>query len=149
MQSSIATEDPNTLSTVLAEIAGIDKDIEAAELRTKELKKRREALERIAIEEMETQRLDGVRVAGRSWRVEYDHFMSVPKDRQDALMEVAQTLGWHEGIVSVNTSRLKSLLKELAANAGTDARTPYSEGTPLAGIVSEHVAPKLRHLTVG
>lgn len=148
MQSSISTEETNTLSTVLADIAAVDKAVDELELRIKDLKKRRESLEKIAVEEMTTQRLDGVRVAGRSWRVEWDHHMSCPKDRQDALMEVAQTLGW-DGLVSVNTSRLKSLLKELAANAGKDSRSPFSEGTPLAGIVSEYVAPKLRHLTVG
>lgn len=150
MQSSIATEEPNTLSTVLAEISAIDKDIESSELRVKELKKRRDALERIAIEELTTQRLDRVRVAGRTWRVEYDHHVSVLKDRQQSLMEAAKALGWQEAIVSVsvNSNRLKGLLKERAVAAGKDASAPYSEGTPLAEIVSEYVVPRLRHLTV-
>jgi hypothetical protein len=52
-------------------------------------------------------------------------------------------------LVGVNTTRLKSLLKEMSKAAGKDARQPWAEGTPFAGIVSEYVRPVLRHVTVG
>ena len=47
------------------------------------------------------------------------------------------------------SARLKSLLKEMATEAGTDSRTPWSQGTVFEGLVGEYVQPKLRHLTVG
>lgn len=148
MQSSKATEHENTLSAALAEIVEVDRKIGDLEAQVKTLKKRREALEAVAVKEMTESRLDGVRVAGRSWRVEFDHYCSVATDRQDALMEVAKARGWTESLVSVNTARLKGLLRELAKAAGKDARVPYTEGTAFEGLVSEHVAPKLRHVTV-
>lgn len=148
MQSSQATEHNNPLSTALAEIVEVDREVDRLEAEIKTLKKRREALEAVAVEEMTEGRLDGVRVAGRSWRVEWDHYCSVATDRQDALMEVAKAGGWVDSLVSVSTVRLKSLLRELAKAAGKDARSPYTAGTAFEGLVSEHVAPKLRHVTV-
>lgn len=113
------------------------------------LKERREHLERLAVEEMTTQRLDGVRVAGRSWRVEWDHYVSVNEDNRKAVLEAAKERGWDAALTTVNTARLKALLKEAAKAAGTDARTPFTEGTSFKGLVGEHVAPRLRHTTVG
>lgn len=135
-----------TLQSALAEIAEIDKRLAKANGEIDELKERRASLEEAAIREMTAQRLDGVKVAGRSWRVEHDHFMSVPEDRKELVMRAAKQAGFAEAIASVNTARLKSLLKEMAA--GKDARSPYSDGTPFEGLLSEHVAPRLRHVTV-
>lgn len=143
-QSCEATEP--TLQSALAEIAEIDKKLTRLNGDIDELKERRANLEEAAIREMSEQRLDGVKVAGRSWRVEHDHFMSVPEDRKELVMRAAKQAGFAEAIASVNTARLKSLLKELAA--GKDARAPYSDGTPFEGLLSEHVAPRLRHVTV-
>lgn len=143
-QSCEATEP--TLQSALAEIAEIDKKLTRLNGDIDELKERRASLEEAAIREMSEQRLDGVKVAGRSWRVEHDHFMSVPEDRKELVMRAARQAGFAEAIASVNTARLKSLLKELAA--GRDARSPYSDGTPFEGLLSEHVAPRLRHVTV-
>jgi hypothetical protein len=70
----------------------------------------------------------------------------VPEDRKELVMRAAKAAGFAEAIATVNTARLKSLLKELAA--GKDARSPYSDGTPFEGLLSEHVAPRLRHVTV-
>lgn len=149
MQSSEATKsEQSKLHTLLAEITEIDAKVAAMNAEIGDLKERRTALEKLACEEMSEQRLDGVRVAGRSWRVEYDHHMSVATDRRDAVLEAARAVGAEETLITVNTSRLKSLLKEMAADAGTDARGRWSDGTPFAGLVSEFVAPKLRHLTV-
>ena len=120
-----------------------------AELSIKELKKRRDALAEIAVEEMTTGRLDGVRVAGRSWRIEWEHSVSATGETQDAILAAARDAGLEEQLVSVNTARLKALLKEMAKEEGRDARQPWADGTPFAGIVSEYVRPVLRHLTTG
>lgn len=149
MTFSEATSQDNSLSNVLEQITAIDRDIDLAEMRVKELKKRRDALANVAVEEMTGGRLDGVRVAGRSWRVEWEHRVSASGEHQDEVLEAARKAGLAKGLVSVNTSRLKTLLKELAKDAGRDPREPWAEGTPFAGIVSEYVQPVLRHLTVG
>ena len=137
------------LSASLEQIAEIDREIDAAELRVKELKKRREALANVAVEEMTAGRLDGVRVAGRSWRVEWEHSISATAERQDAVIAAARAAGMEDQLVGINTTRLKSLLKELSKAAGKDARQPWADGTPFDGLVSEFVRPVLRHLTVG
>lgn len=145
-----ATQENNSpLSASLEQIAEIDREIDAAELKVKELKKRREALAEVAVEEMTAGRLDGVRVAGRSWRVEWEHSVSATADRQDDVLAAARAAGMEAQLVGVNTARLKSLLKEMSKAAGKDARQPWADGTPFAGLVSEFVRPVLRHLTVG
>lgn len=142
-----ATDSP--LSGSLSQIAEIDQQIGVAELGIKELKKRRDALAEVAVEEMMTGRLDGVRVAGRSWRIEWEHSVSATGEKQDAILAAARDAGLEEQLVSVNTARLKALLKEMSKESGRDARQPWADGTPFAGIVSEYVRPVLRHLTTG
>jgi hypothetical protein len=149
MLSLEATHQDNALSEALERITQIDREIDAAELAVKELKKRREALAEVAVEEMTAGRLDGVRVAGRSWRVEWEHSVSATGEMQDAILTAARKAGMEAQLVGVNTTRLKSLLKELSKAAGKDARLPWADGTPFAGIVSEFVRPVLRHLKVG
>lgn len=136
------------LQSALAEIANLDKAMDELNDRIDELKKRRDHLERIAIEEMTTQRLDGVRVAGRTWRVEWTHSFSAPEAVKEQVMEAARSAGLLEAVTQINTIRLKSLLAERAREAGRDASLPYSVGTEFEGLVGEFVAPKLRHLTV-
>jgi hypothetical protein len=148
MSFAIPTEQDSALSTALEKISQIDREIDVAELAVKELKKRRESLAEIAVEEMTAGRLDGVRVAGRSWRVEWEHSISATADNRDAVLAAARAAGMESQLVGVNTSQLKSVLKELHKAAGKDARQPWAEGTPFAGIVSEYVHPVLRHLTV-
>jgi hypothetical protein len=137
------------LSSALEQIAAIDRDIAELEIKVKELSKRRESLAGVAVEEMTAGRLDGVKVAGRSWRVEWEHSVSATAANTDDVIAAAKTVGKGDALLSVNTSRLKSLLKELAKEAGRDARQPWADGTPFAGLVSEYVRPVLRHLTVG
>ena len=136
------------LQSALAEIAGLDKAVAELNDRIDELKKRRDHLERIAVEEMTTQRLDGVKAAGRSWRIEWTHSFSAPEARKEAVMEAARSAGLLEAVTQINTARLKALLTERAKEAGRDASQPYSDGTEFEGLVGEFVAPKLRHLTV-
>jgi hypothetical protein len=148
---SFASHTPadSPLSSSLEQIADIDRQIGTAELSIKELKKRRDALAEVAVEEMTTGRLDGVRVAGRSWRIEWEHSVSATGEKQDAILAAAREAGLEEQLVSVNTARLKALLKEMAKESGRDARQNWADGTPFAGIVSEYVRPVLRHLTTG
>lgn len=149
MSSSQATEaDSTPLSNALEQVAAIDHEMDELELRIKELKKRREALAGVAVEEMTAGRLDGVRVAGRSWRVEWEHSISATASATDDVLAAARAVGKGDALLTVNTSRLKSLLKEMATAAGKDARRPWAEGTPFNGLVSEFVRPVLRHLTV-
>lgn len=155
MKSSLATEkalaEPQGgLHELLTRIAELDGQIAASNATVDELKGRREHLEKLAVEEMQTQRLDGVKVAGRSWRVEHDHFCSVAEARRAAVIEAAKSAGIEtDGLVTVNTARLKAILKEMAKSAGRRGDERYSEGTAFEGLVSEHVAPRLRHTTVG
>jgi hypothetical protein len=149
MTSSTGSVVDTPLQSALSEITDIDKKVAALNDQIDELKKRRDHLESIAVEELTTQRLDGVRAAGRSWRVEWTHSFSAPEARREAVMEAARKAGLLEAVTTVNTARLKALLTERAKEAGKDARRPYSDGTEFEGIVGEFIAPKLRHLTVG
>lgn len=137
------------LSSALEQIAQIDREIDVAELKVKELKKKRDSLAELAVEEMTAGRLDGVRVAGRSWRVEWEHSISATADNKDAVLAAVRAAGMEAQLLGVNTSQLKTVLKEMHKAAGKDARQPWAEGTPFAGLVSEYVRPVLRHLTVG
>ena len=147
-QQDTVQDSQTPLSSALEQIAAIDREVDDAERRIKELKARRDALASVAVEEMTAGRLDGVRVAGRSWRVEWEHSVSAAASNTDDVLAAARALGKGDALLSVNTSRLKSLLKELATAAGRDARRPWAEGTPFDGLVSEYVRPVLRHLTV-
>jgi len=149
MSFAIPTEQDSPLSTALEKISQIDREIDVAELAVKELKKRRESLAEIAVEEMTAGRLDGVRVAGRSWRVEWDHSVSATAENKDAVLAAARAAGMEKQLIGVNTSQLKSVLKEMHKAAGKDAREPWADGTAFAGLVSEYVRPVLRHVTVG
>lgn len=146
MSSSTDTE--TTLHSVLAEITELDKQLVALNDQIDKVKERRDSLEAIAVEELTTQRLDGVKVAGRSWRVEWTHSFSAPEARKEAVMEAARKAGLLDAVTTVNTARLKALLVERAKEAGMDARQPYSTGTEFEGVVGEYVRPVLRHLTV-
>ena len=149
MSFAQATNPDSALSTALEQISQIDREIDVAELAVKELKKRRESLANLAVEEMTAGRLDGVRVAGRSWRVEWDHSVSATADNKDAVLAAARAAGMEKQLIGVNTSQLKAVLKEMHKASGKDAREPWADGTAFAGLVSEYVRPVLRHVTVG
>ena len=147
--SSSADTAKTALQPVLAEIADLDRQIKELDGQVETLKKRRGHLEALAIEELQTRRLDAVRVAGRSWRVEWEHSCGVTEENKDAVMDAAKQAGCLEALTSISTARLKSLLKEQAKEAGTDASQPWSAGTPFEGLVGEYVHPKLRHVSAG
>lgn len=146
MSSTPSSADSLSLTDALAQVAEIDKRLSALNAEIDDLKKERTALEEVAVQAMIDQRLDGVKVAGRSWRIDYDHYVSVGEERKELVMRAAKAAGVDAELISVNTARLKSLLKEMSA--GNDPRGRYSDGTPFEGIVGEHVAPRLRHVTV-
>lgn len=151
MQSLQATAEhkQDKLSQTLEEIAALDKEIGAVSAKLEEMQKHRSKLEAIAIEDFQAQRLGGVRVAGRSWRVEEALRLSVPRDRRDAVLEAARAVGIEDAITTVATTTLKSWLVEKAKEAGREAGQPFSSGTPFEGIVGEFVEMKLRHHTTG
>ena len=94
---------------------------------------------------MRTQSFDGLKTAGRSWRVEDVHSCSVSEANKKEVLEIAEREGWREAIISVNTARLKALLKERANEQGTSSDTPWTKNTDFSGVVSEYVRPVLRH----
>jgi hypothetical protein len=143
-----SSTDTAPLQSALAEISTIDKEVAGLNDQIDTLKKRRGKLEEIALEEMTTQRLDGVKAAGRSWRIEWSHSFSAPEARKEQVMEAARRAGLLDEVTTVNTARLKALLVEQGKAAGKDARQPYSVGTEFEGLVGEFVRPTLRHLTV-
>ncbi len=146
MQSS--TDTPVApLQQALAEIGEIDKRVKELEDEVDRLAEKRAHYEAIAIEEMTNQRLDGVKAAGRSWRIEFAHRFSAPEARKEQVMEAARRAGLLDAVTSVNTARLKAELTERAKAAGKDARLPYSDGTEFEGLVGEYVEPVLRHYT--
>jgi len=135
------------LQAALAEISEIDAKVKELNDKIDTLKERRGHLEGIAVEEMTSQRLDGVKAAGRSWRIEWAHSFSAPEARKEQVMEAARRAGLLDAVTSVNTARLKAELTERAKEAGRDARSLYSEGTEFDGLVGEFVRPVLRHVT--
>lgn len=140
--------DTGPLHAALAEISEIDKQMVALNGELDKLKERRDSLEEIAVEELTTQRLDGVKTAGRNWRVEWTHSFSAPEARREAVMEAARKAGLLDAVTMVNTARLKALLVERAKEAGTDPRQPFSAGTEFDGLVGEYVRPVLRHRSI-
>ena len=146
MQSSTGTP-VAPLQQALAEIGEIDKRVKQLEDEVDRLAEKRAHYEAIAIEEMTNQRLDGVKAAGRSWRIEVAHRFSAPEARKEQVMEAARRAGLLDAVTSVNTARLKAELTERAKAAGKDARLPYSDGTEFEGLVGEYVEPVLRHYT--
>jgi len=130
----------------LALIVSLSEQIDGLEAQLKNLKKRREAIKKAAVEDIELSRLDKVVACGRSWRVQYDHHLSVPADRRDEAIEAARAMGLDaEAMLSVNTSRLKATLKERCGGG----KFPWTTGTPLEGVVEEYVAPALYAVSAG
>jgi hypothetical protein len=149
MPSSTNTDTKDTLVSTLERIESIDREIDALGLQIKELNKRRDSLEAVALEEMAAARMErGVPAGCRSWRIEWEHSFNLAKDRQAAVMDVLRAEGALEPLLSVNTSQLKSVLKDRAREAGKDARQPFTAGTAFDGLIGEFVRPVLRHTTV-
>lgn len=130
----------------LALIVSLSEQIEELEGQVKNLKNRREAAKKAAVQDIEESKLDKVVACGRSWRVQYDHHLSVPADRRDEAIEAARAMGIDtETMLTVNTSRLKATLKERCGGR----KSAWTAGTPLEGVVEEYVAPALYAVSAG
>ena len=148
MESSTNTG-KDTLVSTLERIETLDREIKSFEAKIDELKETRSALESIAIEEMAAARMvRGVPAGGRTWRVEWEHSMSVAKDRLPQVMDALRAEGVLDALLTVNTTTLKSWLKDRAKEAGKDARQPFTSGTAFESLVGEYVRPKLMFTSV-
>jgi len=137
---------PQGLAETLEEITGLDKKLETLGVEVKKTKARRDRLEDLAVEEFRATKMEGVKIAGRSWRVETDHYLSVSFDKRDAVLAACQELGLDINVLTtVNTAKLKAMLKEAAVEAGRDSSLPFSAGTALEGICGEFTRIRLRH----
>jgi hypothetical protein len=148
MQSSTNT-DRDTLVRTLEEIEAIDKEIAVVDETLKEMKRRRAKLEEIALEEMAAARMErGVPAGGRTWRVQWEHSMSVTKEKSKELLEVLRREGVLDGFLDISTTKVKTWLIEKATLEKKDPKGSYVAGTTVDGLVSDYVRPVLRHVTV-
>lgn len=135
-----------SLSKLLERVA----EAQAAKARVEaDLKKANEELrqlENLAVEQLALSGLDGVRAAGKSWRLREFFAVNVPAANRDKVLAAARTVC--PEIVSVNTASLKSWLNEERKRRG-DTGESLAAGTPFDGLVSEFREVRLAHLTVG
>lgn len=152
MNSSHSTETSTLgdLNDRLAEIQSIDDTVAGLEEQVKLLKKKRDHLEGLCIEDLLTSKTERIGASGRLWRIEWTHSMSSTEARKEDLMAAAEEFGIPlDAITQVNTSKLKSLVKEIAERDGRDVREKWTAGTPLEGLAGEYVAPRLRSVKAG
>lgn len=144
---------PAELAARLVEIRELDARLESLQSEIKSIERRRESVERLVIEDMTSGKIDKLTVAGRSWRVEWTHSMSVTGDNKAAVIDALRDMGFSDQAIgdmqTINTARLKAILKEHAESRGIDVREPWAAGTPLEGKAGEFVAPRLRFTTTG
>jgi len=152
MNSSASTETSTLadLSDRLTEVQSISDEISGLEEQIKALKKRRDHLESLCVEDLLTSKTERIGAAGRMWRVDWEHSMSSTEARKEDLIAAAQAYGIPpDAITQVNTSKLKSLIKEIAERQGRDVREKWTAGTALEGLAGEYVAPRLRSVKAG
>lgn len=152
MNSSPSTETSTLadLSSRLTEVQSLSDEIDGLEEQIKTLKKRRDHLESLCVEDLLTSKTERIGAAGRMWRVEWTHSMSSTEARKEDLIAAAKKLGIDaDAITQVNVQKLKTIVKELAENQGRDVREKWTAGTPLEGLAGEYVAPRLRSVKAG
>ena len=152
MNSSPSTETSTLadLSGRLTEVQSLSDTIAGLEEQIKSLKKRREHLEALCVEDFLASKTDRIGAAGRMWRVDWKHFTSATDAKKEDLLAAAKALGIDaDSITQINTSKLKTIVKELAENQGRDVREKWTAGTPLEGLAGEYVAPQLCSVKAG
>ena len=150
LSASTETSTLADLSDRLTEVQSISDEIDGLEEQIKALKKRRSHLESLCVEDLLTSKTDRVGAAGRMWRVDWEHSMSSTEARKEDLIAAAEAYGIPpDAITQVNTSKLKSLIKEIAERQGRDVREKWTAGTALEGLAGEYVAPRLRSVKAG
>jgi len=133
-----------SLSATLERVAALYDEKEAAEKVVKDIKKRLEQAESLAVEQLAASGLDGVRVAGKAWYLRDFYSVSIPADRKADAVRIANENGL-EDYVSVNTASLKAWLKEQHEERGGET---LAAGTPWEGIVSEYHETRLSRQTL-
>lgn len=147
---SIETSTPADMAERLREITAIDQRLKEIKDEEKSLNKKRDYIEKLVVEDMTTGGLDGVKVAGKSWRIEWTHSMSTTEATKQSILDALLDLGVEpQSVIQINAARLKAICKELADARGADPRQPWTAGTPLDGVAGEYVAPRLRFTTTG
>lgn len=150
LSASTETSTLADLSDRLTEVQLISDEIDGLEEQIKTLKKRRAHLESLCIEDLLTSRTERIGAAGRMWRIDWEHSMSSTEARKEDLIAAAEAYGIPpEAITQVNTSKLKSLIKEIAESQGRNVREKWTAGTALEGLAGEYVAPLLRSVKAG
>ena len=133
-----------SLSETLERIAALYDEKDAAEKVVKDIKKRLEQAESLAVEQLAASGLDGVRAAGKSWHLRDFYGVSIPADRKADAVRIANENGL-EDYVAVNTASLKSWLIEQHRERGGET---LASGTPFDGIVSEYHETRLSRQTL-
>jgi hypothetical protein len=133
-----------SLSEALERVAALYDERDAAEKVVKDIKKRLEQAESLAVEQLAASGLDGVRAAGKSWYLRDFYSVSIPADRKADAVRIANENGL-EDYVAVNTASLKSWLIEQHKERGGET---LAAGTPFDGIVSEYHETRLSRQTL-
>jgi len=133
-----------SLSETLERVAALYDEKDAAEKVVKDIKKRLEQAESLAVEQLAASGLDGVRAAGKSWYLRDFYSVSIPADRKADAVRIATENGL-EDYVAVNTASLKAWLIEQHKERGGET---LATGTPWDGIVSEYHETRLSRQTL-
>jgi hypothetical protein len=133
-----------SLSEALERVAALYDERDAAEKVVKDIKKRLEQAESLAVEQLAASGLDGVRAAGKSWYLRDFYSVSIPADRKADAVRIAKENGLDD-YVAVNTASLKSWLIEQHKERGGET---LAAGTPFDGIVSEYHETRLSRQTL-
>lgn len=150
LSASTETSTLADLNDRLAEIQAIDDTVDGLEEQIKALKKKRDHLEKLCVEDFLTSKTERHGAVGRLWRIEWTHSMSSSVARKEDLIAAAEAYGIPvDAITQVNTAKLKSMVKEIAENQGRDVREKWTDGTALEGLAGEYVAPRLRSVKAG
>lgn len=134
----------DTLAATLEKVAALYDEKDAAEAALKDIKKRLDQAESLAVEQLAASGLDGVRAAGKAWYLRDFWSVSILPDAKKAAVAAAREAGM-EDFVSVNTSTLKTWLLEQHKERGGES---LAAGTPFDGMVSEYHETRLSRQTL-
>lgn len=134
----------DSLAAALERVAELYEQKDEADKALKEIKRQIDSAEKVAVEQLAASGLDGVRAAGKSWYLRDFWSVSIPADRKQEAVAIAENAGLGD-FVAVNTASLKSWLVEQHKERGGDSLTA---GTPFEGLVSEYHESRLSRVTL-
>lgn len=134
----------DSLAAALEKVAELYEQKDEADKALKEIKRQIDSAEKVAVEQLAASGLDGVRAAGKSWYLRDFWSVSIPADRKQEAVAIAENAGLGD-FVAVNTASLKSWLVEQHKERGGDSLTA---GTPFEGLVSEYHESRLSRVTL-